>query len=99
MSDIVSITSTAPYELGTTPNGVQTVKMSSPGSLRGVPTANAVGSANDPARTVIAAWGSDRVTGGGRLAIVMDINWIAEQYRADNWHLFVENLHRFLAGG
>ena len=74
-----------------------TVTTASPGSLSGVGDANTVGYSSDSSRAVIAAWGPDQVSGQGRIAIVMDINWIAEQYRADNWHLFVDNLAHFLA--
>jgi hypothetical protein len=93
--NVISVGPGAPYGLGDTPNAVQTVTMATPGSLTGVPAANTVGSGSS-SNAVIAAWGPDRVAGGGRIAVVMDINWIAEQYRADNWHLFVENLAHFL---
>ena len=95
--NVISVGPGAPYGLGDTPNAVQTVTMATPGSLTGVPAANTVGTGSS-SNAVIAAWGPDRCpAGGGRIAVVMDINWIAEQYRADNWHLFVENLAHFLA--
>ena len=94
--NVIGVGPGAPYGLGDTPNAVQTVTMATPGSLTGVPAANTVGTGSS-SNAVIAAWGPDRVAGGGRIAVVMDINWIAEQYRADNWHLFVENLAHFLA--
>jgi hypothetical protein len=95
--DNVTIKSDAPFGLATTPHSVATVQTSSPGSLDGVPDANIVGYASDPSRAVVAAWGSSDVSGGGKIVIVMDINWVAEQYRADNWSDFVENIAHFLS--
>lgn len=93
--DLIDVSSSAPFGLGTTPNRVSTVQVASSGVLDGVAAENVVGT-NDHGSTVIAAWGGDQVSGGGRIAIVMDINWVAQQYRGDNWASFVENLARFL---
>lgn len=95
-ADLVTIPPSAPFGLATTPRSVSTLTTSAPGSLTGVAAANVVGYGSSPDHAIAAAWGPSDVTGGGRLAIVMDINWIAEQYRGDTWHLFVENLAGFM---
>jgi hypothetical protein len=92
----VTILPTAPFGLATTPRTVSTLTTASPGSLSGVAPANVVGYSSEPDRAVVAAWGPQDVTGGGRLAIVMDINWIAQQYRGPSWSPFVQNLAQFL---
>lgn len=86
----------APFTLGTTPHRVESVRVSLSGSLVGVAPGNTVGAIGPS--VVSAAWGGSQVSGGGRIAVVMDINWIAEQYRGESWGRFIENLARFLEG-
>ncbi|QJU52817.1 cell wall-binding repeat-containing protein [Herbiconiux sp. KACC 21604] len=88
----VLFTSTGPKSLRTSPNAVNELLASSPGSLSGVAPRNTVGVADDPSRAVVAAWNGSDVEGGGKVAIVMDINWVAQQYRGPAWKPFVENL-------
>jgi hypothetical protein len=92
----VTINSTAPFGLATTPHVVSTVQTAAPGSLDGVTSSNIVGYASDPAKALVAAWGPAEVAGGGKIVIFMDINWIAEQYRGSSWADFAENIANFL---
>ncbi|GAB2471984.1 S8 family peptidase [Jatrophihabitans fulvus] len=85
------------FGLASSPNAVNSVTLASSGSLTGVPDANIVADTGDPTLAAIAAFGPDDVTGRGKIAIVMDINWLAEQYRGSSWDGFVGNLARFLA--
>ena len=34
-----------------------------------------------------------------RIVVVMDINWMAEQYRGSNWEQVAQNVARFLGDG
>ncbi|MFI5735421.1 S8 family serine peptidase [Kribbella sp. NPDC051587] len=94
--DSVTILPSAQFGLASRPRTVSTLTTASPGSLSGVAPANVVGYSSEPDRAVVAAWGPQDVTGGGRLAIVMDINWLAQQYRGPTWSPFVQNLAQFL---
>jgi hypothetical protein len=93
----VTINATEPFGLATTPHAVSTVETDLPGSLDGVPADDIVGYASDPARAVVAAWGPAQVTGGGKIVIFMDINWVAAQYRGSSWSDFVDNIAKFLS--
>ena len=70
------------------------MQVAASGILNGVPAGNVVGTGGGA--TVIAAWDGTQVDGGGRIAIVMDMNWVAQQYRGATWSAFVQNLARFL---
>ena len=82
--DLLTITSDAPYGLGTTPHPVDSLKVASSGSLAGVASGHAFAQVS-PDQVVAAAWDQSAVTGNGEVAVVMDINWLAEQYRGANW--------------
>lgn len=89
-----AIAADAPYGLGSTPHALGSLTTASPGGLAGVGAGHVV--AGSPDAAVFAAWGPESVAGGGRIAVIMDINWLAEQYRAGNWGDVLENIARFL---
>lgn len=94
--DLIQVAEDAPFGLGVSPHRVDSVLTSMPGSLANVDPGNVVGTVGSAA--VITAWADGEVQGSGRLVSVMDINWVAEQYRGDSWGRFIENLARFLSG-
>ena len=44
-----------------------------------------------------AVWDSEDVLGGGRVAILMDVNWAQDGYRDATTPLIVQNIATFLA--
>ena len=84
-----------PYDIASNPNTITYLAPDAPGSLTGVSDPHIV--ADDGAGlTVWAAYGPNDVMGGGKLVAVMDINYIAEQYRSANWGEIVDNIASFL---
>lgn len=93
-TDSWTIASDAPFGLATTPNAVTYLQTASPGALSGVLPGHVVAGTADA--SVFSAWGPSDVQGGGRIAVVMDVNWLAEQYRGTNWGDLLENIAAFL---
>jgi subtilisin family serine protease len=85
-----------PVSLSTTPNRVDEVTVAYAGTLVGVDPENVVAVDAGTDSPFIAAWGPDDVEGAGRIVIVMDINWLAQQYRGAGWENFAENIAYFL---
>jgi hypothetical protein len=79
------------------PFALSTVTMSAPGGLAGVAGATVLASVDDV--PVAAVWGADQVTGGGRVVLVMDINWTEPLYQeATTAAQFAQNVALFLSG-
>jgi len=87
-NDVMGITSI--------PHDVSYLHTTVPGTLSGVSSPNIVADNGDPNAVVWAAYGPADMAGGGKLVTIMDINWLAEQYRGNNWGDIVENIAHFL---
>jgi Fibronectin type III domain len=74
--------------------------VSAPGGMAGVAPANVFAWApGDPTVPVAAVWGPDQVSGGGRLAVFMDVNWLESTYRDPvGASRIAQNLALFLSG-
>ncbi|HEX7143837.1 MAG TPA: hypothetical protein VF225_00890 [Gaiellaceae bacterium] len=84
------------------PFTVTTWQPAAPGGMANVP-ASSVFAYYQPGdlstRQVAAAvWDRSSITGNGRLAVFMDINWTEPTYRATNWSDVAENVAFFLSG-
>jgi hypothetical protein len=67
----------------TTPYAPTAWTVDAPGGMDGVSGDNVFASVSGPGSTVLGAvWDSSEVTGGGRVAVLMDINW-CEQWELD----------------
>lgn len=95
-TDLITLSTDGPAALRTTPNMLTSIKTTAAGFLHGVEPTNIVGYGGSPDQTVVGAWGPADVTGAGRVVVVMDINWLAQQYRDPSWSLFAENIASFL---
>ena len=86
--------------LSSTPFDVDEVVMDAPGGLAGVGGANVIAFAPGSQTPVAAAWDEDDMYyGRGRIALVMDVNWLDPSRKgatADQW---AQNLALFLSGG
>ena len=89
-----AIASDAPFGLATTPHAVTYLQTASAGALSGVLPGHVVAGTEDA--SVFSAWGPDDVPGRGRIVAVMDVNWVAEQYRGANWGDVLDNIAAFL---
>jgi GDSL-like Lipase/Acylhydrolase family/Carboxypeptidase regulatory-like domain len=89
--------------VGQLPNRLSTWQPSAPGVLSGRATRNALTFAYQNGLPVVTgeAWdGSELAGGSGRLAILMDVNWLESQYwDAGSAQAMALNLRRFLDGG
>jgi hypothetical protein len=68
----------APGGITRKPYAVDSWTVDAPGGMAGVPARNviaAVANGEGPDVPIAAAWGPDEVAGGGRLTVLMDINW------------------------
>jgi hypothetical protein len=87
--------------LATTPNNLSTLTVAAAGTMSStnINPSNFLftdGNGNG----IVGAWDNRDVTGGGRLAIVMDTNWVANAYENPNTVPgIVQNLAYFLSGG
>jgi subtilisin family serine protease len=84
-----------PYGITSSPNAIAYLDQEAPGSLTGVSDPHIVAD-DGSGLTVWAAYGPVDVKGGGKLVAVMDINYLAEQYRSANWGDIVDNIAHFL---
>ena len=84
-----------PYGIASSPNAIAYLDPVAPGSLIGVSDPHIVAD-DGSGLTVWAAYGPVDVKGGGKLVAVMDINYLAEQYRSANWGDIVDNIAHFL---
>ena len=84
-----------PYGITSSPNAIASLDTAAPGSLTGVSDPHIVAE-DGSGLTVWAAYGPVDVKGGGRLVAVMDINYLAGEYRAPNWGEIVDNIAHFL---
>ena len=95
------VNSTVVGNAATQPNTVTTWQVSRPGSITGVPESS-VFSYYQPdeltTQVLGAVWDRPSITGNGRLALFMDINWPEAFYRATNWSDVAENVAFFLSG-
>ena len=82
--------------LATTPNAVSQWQPSAPGAIGNVASRNVLTYAND--RVTGAAWAADDVVGGGRVVVLMDINWLQQGFRSASWTGLAENIALFLSG-
>jgi len=105
-ADAVSFDNSEPFSasgVATTPNMLTTWTPSAPGAITGVKASNVLTSTAFPSGTLPtgAAWdGSSLVGGAGRLAILMDINWLeSEFWDSATVGPIVQNLAYFLVGG
>ncbi|WP_158510569.1 fibronectin type III domain-containing protein [Actinoplanes friuliensis] len=74
----VPLKADAPGGVTRKPFAVDTWTVDAPGGLAGVPARNVIAEVDNgeaPAVPIAAAWGPDEVSGGGRLTLLMDINW------------------------
>jgi hypothetical protein len=89
-------------QVASRPFTLSTWQPSAPGGMGNVGAENVFAYVDNDAgsRTPVAAiWGSDRVFGGGRLAILMDINWLESGYwDAESAYKVAQNLGLFLSG-
>jgi uncharacterized surface anchored protein len=89
--------------VGQIPNRLSTWQPSAPGVLSGLATRNALTFAYQGGAPVVTGevWDGSEVAGGiGRLAILMDVNWLESQYwDAASARAMALNLQRFLHGG
>lgn len=89
--------------VGQTPNRLTTWQPSAPGVLSGLATRNALTFAYQDGLPVVTGevWdGSELAGGSGRLAILMDVNWLEATYwDAGSAQGMALNLQRFLGGG
>lgn len=94
--DVLTVNPAAPGRLAQDPNAISSITVSAGGQLSGVPSANVVASAPGSTLPVVAAWDRPDVVGSGKIIVVMDINWFAEQYRGSNWEQVAQNFVQFL---
>lgn len=89
--------------VGQIPNRLSTWQPSAPGVLSGLATRNALTFAYQDGLPVVTGevWDGSEVAGGiGRLAILMDVNWLESEYwDAPSARAMALNLQRFLHGG
>jgi hypothetical protein len=95
----LTVSPTAPGSLASSPNSLSTVTVAAAGSLSGVPQVNVAAYASDSTLPSIGAWDRGDVRGGGKIVVVMDINWFAEQYRGGNWEQVAQNIAAYLDRG
>jgi subtilisin family serine protease len=93
----VTIHADAASDVAQKPNMLSTWRVSAPGGLDNVASQNVFADASGV--PVAAVWGSADVIGSGRLALLMDVNWLEDGY----WDpvsakSIVENLALFLSG-
>jgi hypothetical protein len=95
-SDNETINQTAVGNVATYPNALTTWHPECPGGLSNVTASNAF--ARGPDGTPVAAvWGSGDVIGGGKLAILMDVNWAQNSYKdASTMSDVAQNIAAFL---
>lgn len=93
----VNVNAAAPGGLATKPFAVPTWTVSAAGGLANVPPANVL--ASTATTPIAAAWGPDEVAGKGRLALLMDINWLDPRWMDSTTagHL-AQNLALYLSG-
>ena len=85
--------------IATTPNVLSTWTPSAPGGINGVRPANVLAMDSTGAVTG-AAWESGQMNGSGRLAILMDVNWLQSSYQDPvTAPQIVQNLAWFLTKG
>ena len=84
------------------PFALTTWQPSAPGGMTNIAAANVFSYVDngDGDRTSVAAiWGADDVIGGGRLAVLMDINWLEPDYWDEHTaYQVAQNLQLFLSG-
>jgi hypothetical protein len=89
--------------VGQIPNRLSTWQPGYPGVLSGLATRNALTFAYQGGIPVVTGevWDGSEIAGGiGRLAILMDVNWLESQYwNAGSARAMALNLQRFLHGG
>jgi hypothetical protein len=84
------------------PFSLSTWQPAAPGGMSNIAASNAFayvngGAGNDT--TVAATWGTDDVVGGGRLAVLMDINWLEPDWWDETTaYQVAQNLELFLSG-
>jgi hypothetical protein len=77
----VTVNPTAVDGSTTTPFAPSTWTVNAPGGMSGVAPDNVFASVSGPGSTTVAAvWGADQVVGGGRVAVLMDVNWADPAY-------------------
>ena len=87
-------------KLADSPNVINTWTSATPGFLNNVSGDNVfVSTEPDGQGQVLAgAWDADDVIGGGRAVAMMDINWLGDPYRGQNWQDVAGNIAFFLSG-
>jgi hypothetical protein len=84
------------------PFALTTWQPSAPGGMSNIAAANVfayVDNGGGDHTAVAATWGADDVTGGGRLAVLMDINWLDPDYWDEHTaYQVAQNLQLFLSG-
>lgn len=82
--------------VSTTPHEVPGIRVAAPGGMAGLSGANVL--ALTPAGVPIAGiWDAEHLTGDGRLAVLMDINWLDSGARGPLANELVENLALYLS--
>ncbi|GAA1035735.1 hypothetical protein GCM10009557_44500 [Virgisporangium ochraceum] len=98
----VPVNTAAVDGIGQRPFALSTWTVSAPGGMSGVAGANVFASGPGPdgaSVPVAAVWGPDQVTGRGRVAVLMDINWTEPAYMdATTAGQIAQNLALFLSG-
>lgn len=97
-----SVNTSAIDGVGVSPNALTTWQTAAPGGIGGVPAANVFASntfSGIPMATG-AVWDGSQLTGPGRLAILMDVNWLESSYwNQTTSSAIVQNLANFLSKG
>jgi hypothetical protein len=90
----------APGALATYPHLLDSWTGNGVGHLLNVPRRNrfVTSEPNGDGLVFAAAWDNHEVTGGGRLVVMMDMNWHGGMIRGENWTKVAENIGAFLAG-
>lgn len=83
------------------PFALSTLTVSAPGGMSRVGGANVLAHVDgvDGPVPVAAVWGPNQVTGGGRVVVVMDINWTEPSYmEPTSAAQFAQNVALYLSG-
>lgn len=92
----VSVNPTVAHGVATTPNALSSWLVDAPGGMSGVAADNVFASAGSV--SLGAVWGSGDLTGTGRVAVLMDINWAEPWEQDDTAAPIAQNLAFFLSG-
>ncbi len=95
-SDKETVNPQAVGNIATYPNRLTTWHPQCPGGLSNIASRNVFASSAS-GTPVAAAWGSDDVIGGGKLVLLMDVNWAQTTFRdADTFTQVAQNIGAFL---